>query len=358
MGSAFAGIADDPSAIYYNPAGLAFFEKDTCLAQMYSVCIFSNFSYKTHTKRDISDDLLTNPGFFIAKRFDKWAFGYGYYIPTAGGGADFENFQRDRYDISGFEAYMANTFSTAYRLSPKLSLGGSLSAYYGILESTSFQFAEIETEYNGLAGYGANAGVLYKPNDRFSMGLMVKSRTSIDLDGEVKVRKNKFDIPEGDSKMELKLPYYISLGFGFVPRPDITLGFEINFMDWSYTEKRRFITDGEVFDIPTHYKDGWRLSLGLDYRINEKLSFMSGIKYTNGCTKDKGLDVSNDTTILVAPSCNVDLVSYDLGISYSITDSVTLNLTGFYVHGKKIRYKGKRYKQKHDTLLLGVDFKL
>ncbi len=352
MASAFAGFSDDASAVYYNPSGLGFGENNTWNAQMFCVFILTGFTYNTTISRDESEELVVNPGMFISKKYEKWAIGYGFYIPYAGGGTQFKNFQGAGYTIDGFEAYVAHTPSVAYQFSKSLSVGAGVSVFQGLLESKIVQQVQVESEYEGLAGYGYDIGVLYKPTDKMSFGLVYKSPVPIKMDGEVKVS----GLPASDSEIELTVPTYVSFGLGWVVNRKMDIGFDACFMRYGEMDKRTIKTAGLEDESPTYYKDCWRLGIGARYKMDEKLTIMGGFKYTESGTKNRGLDISNDIDTLIPPACDVDLLSTALGFSYNIKDNIKINITGFYVYGFEEEVNTKEYNQEHLSSIVGADF--
>ena len=67
MGCAYTGIADDASAVYYNPGALAFNQKDKIYIEGYGYIIFTGLEYKEPGGTYESDEPAFIPGFFISK---------------------------------------------------------------------------------------------------------------------------------------------------------------------------------------------------------------------------------------------------------------------------------------------------
>ncbi len=57
----FTGVADDASAIYYNPGGLVFSDRSLNI-EMYGYVILTEFKYTTPLKEDRSDETPLIPG--------------------------------------------------------------------------------------------------------------------------------------------------------------------------------------------------------------------------------------------------------------------------------------------------------
>ena len=351
MASAFTGIADDASAVYYNPGGLVFQENNALNIQAYAHIYWPKMTYTANSIEDVSDHNYVIPGFFISKTYDKWAFGFGNYIPYAGGGGEYDNFQKSGYDIKGGAAFISIGPAIAYELSPKLAIGAGFSTYYGTMESDVIQTVRVKSSYDGIAGYGMNLGVLYKYSDDFNIGFDLRSEVPIKMDGDVKATGSK-----NDSEVEFTLPYYFTLGFGYKYTPKLTFSIDTTYMLWGSMDEMDFETAGRKIVKKTYYKNSWRTGLGMDYRINDTFAVRSGLKYVENATAKEGLNNSNDTTILIPSSCDVDMMVFPIGVAYNISRNKEIDVSGQYVRGVERTYVGKKFDQEHLILSLGFRF--
>ncbi len=368
MAAAFTGIADDSSAVHWNPAGLVFTtDKDKPWRAQASAMYFLDAHMKYTSRdgiKDESDSHTILPAFFISKAYDKWAFGFGNYLPYASGGSTYENFQDTRFDVKGASAYFAMSPAIAYKISPRLSIGASLTTYYAFLESEIVLGAPIKSEYKGLGGYGLHAGILYKPTDKFGIGLCIRGPIDIKFDGEVtrSTGTAPYGFREGtfDSEVEFTLPYYFMLGFGYKPSSDLTLGFDMCYMLYGDLEKMEFKTDGEsTLENRTHYTDMWRLSLGMNYQLNNTSSLMTGIKLTEKSTKDSGLDKGTSRTnlVLIPSSNDIDLISTYVVYGHNYSEKIELDIGLAYTYGIERKVNSQKFDQDHLYLLLGSRFR-
>ena len=330
MGSAFTGIADDASAVYYNPAGLISNENPAWNAEVYGYFLFTEFKYTANSREDLSDETIFVPGAFLAKKYDKWALGFGFYTPYGGGGTAYENFQGSQNDLDYASGLAALTPAMAYQVLPNLSIGGGLSLYIGVLESKIAQevaptvYAEVKSDYSGIAGYGGNIGLMYKPMQDLRIGLSVKSMVPVKMDGTVKVAGN-----ENDAEVKFSLPFYFTLGAGYKPNPHLTLGVSACYMLWEDMDKITFtIADAET-EAKTSYKNSWLLGLGMEYMIRNDLVIRAGLKYVQGATENEGLNPSSN---------DVDLVTPSFGVAYHFSESIEVDIAGAYVYGFEKEY--------------------
>lgn len=170
MQSAFTGVADDSSAVFYNPAGLAAKAKDNWDAQVYAWLSSDNLTITpTGGEAVKSSTGAVVPGFFISKKMDNLGFGLGIYAPYGGGSYLYKDIPAPGFETSSSFGAFAITPAFAYQFSPSFSAGLGVSAYYGaILQKVKNSlapddpFTNMEINLSGLAGYGFNAGILFK----------------------------------------------------------------------------------------------------------------------------------------------------------------------------------------------------
>ncbi len=184
MGSAYAGIADDVNAIYWNPGGLAQIQGKQ-LTAMYNSWF-----------EDISHQYLG----YAQPIGEKAAFGLGITYLTVG---DME--KRTADTTSNIGTFDATDMALA------LSYGRSISDKF--MAGLNLKYISQKLEDESATGYACDLGSLYKATDALSIGLVVQNIGS----------KMEF-ISEGDP-----LPLNIKLGFGYKLLGDaLTLGLDVN----------------------------------------------------------------------------------------------------------------------------------
>ncbi len=346
MGYALTGIANDASAVYYNPAGLSFIDKDTLYVDLYSYYTKTGFKYSGGSNVYRSDEVFIIPGFFLSKTYDNWALGLGYYTPYAGGGTAYKDFEGVPHDKEFGSGFSAITFALAHKIGSDFSVGAGLSMYVGGMKSKVFDqniSALIKSEYEGIAGYGGFLSILYKMSEAWRIGFSVRSEVPIEMDGKVEFSGYRYD-----SQVEFTFPYSFELGFGYKPNLNITLGLVVCYRLWDDMDKITFSTEGQQKnELSTGYTNNWLVGLGIEYNVTNDFSIFGGVKYIQSATKDRALDSgSND----------VDTLGPSIGVAYDITDFIEINVVGNYVYGLEREYDSKKYDYDHIVFLLGFRF--
>lgn len=150
MGTAFTGLADDVTALYWNPAGLARLERR-------SLSVTHNESFES-----IRHDFA---GYAWGRGTTRWAAAiYGLYIPSElerRSGLDEDNPFEPLTPIEGyFGAHdICAQFSAGHQATPSLAVGASIKAIQQSIDDLS------------AYGVGVDASALYRvPNSRLSVG--------------------------------------------------------------------------------------------------------------------------------------------------------------------------------------------
>ena len=190
MAGAFTGIANDASAVSYNPAGLAFLASGATHLEVYGYLSLTTFRYENAGALFESDEKFPVPGLFAAHGFDRLALGFGYYIPYGGGGTAYPDFMGTGIELKSAAGIQAFTASAAYKITPE-SVGrrGRVDVRRG-------------RRHPGAPDdqpTGARARGLREPVQR-TLRLRVEPRPSLQADGRPERRRHRhqpFQRPDG-----------------------------------------------------------------------------------------------------------------------------------------------------------------
>ena len=206
-GNAFTATADNPSAIYYNPAGISqLYAPPLSLGTgvgktavpavqdgegglrlrmgVYAITLGNEVSLGGGTSSfDISHRWQTAASFYTTwkKPDSKLTFGLGMYSPYGFGIWYPENSPLRQLAISGSIAYTTINPVVAWQVTDTLSIAAGPTINYAKagLKRGIFTVGDgFEFEGTGWA-LGANAGILWKPLPKHSFGLMYRSETQV-----------------------------------------------------------------------------------------------------------------------------------------------------------------------------------
>src|ERR1700690_2765574 len=233
-GEAFVATADNPSAIYYNPAGLTQLEGCDLRGGIYG--IYYDPSYHTnhgHTYHS-SDNLAAIPQFFFAYSPTNLpvSFGLGVYSPYGGSVSWPQDTGFRAVALNGSPAYFPNNPVVAYKVLPSLSLGAGLMVNYanmdleqGILRNQLPYTNFFRFNGNGWS-LGYNLGLRWQPIDQISIGATFRSSATVTLNGNTEFQQQPI-VPTTSlpAHTDFTFPLTVVCGLSYRPTPKWNLEF-------------------------------------------------------------------------------------------------------------------------------------
>ena len=356
MGGAFVSIADDFSAVFWNPAGAAGFRKETFGFAATDLIPRTTYEFASmfpvepqiHAKTKISHYLGFLGGYYRPIG-DSVVVGIGIGTPTAQGimwnGADLVGLSGGvSYDWSDRIYVFSFSPMVAVRLGEAVSLGAALNIDYG---SSSFKtpagiasvpgsevpvdLGQYEETMNGW-GVGATFGALVRPIDRLSLGLTVRTPSSVAFDGTASMSNLiLYELP-GSSAAERKItwPLAIAGGVSFRPVERLLLSADVQWTQWSKLSEIRttFIEaawaplveevsqDVRVLD----WKDATQVRFGAEYALSASTALRAGYYHDPAPGPDSTLDLLQPTftgnAFTIGLGETFGALKLDLGLEY------------------------------------------
>jgi len=247
-GEAFTATADNPSAVYYNPAGITQIEGSDVRAGIYGIYFEPSYTPPSaapnhgHTYYS-SDNFAAIPQLFytFAPTNFPLSFGLGVYAPYGGS----TSWPQD----TGFRAvalqsslnYFTINPVVAFKVLPSLSIGGGVMVNYakidlqqGILRNQMPNTNIFRFNGDGWS-VGYNVGVLWKPIDQLSFGASFRSSANITFDGQTEIQQYPV-IPTTQvrsARSDFTFPMTVTGGLSYRPTPKWNLEVDVNYTDWS-----------------------------------------------------------------------------------------------------------------------------
>jgi long-chain fatty acid transport protein len=299
-GEAFVATADNASAIYYNPAGLAQLTGTQLRSGIYGLYYDptyqppkgANNAGKTY---DIKKQFAAAPQFFISSSLKELpvSAGLGVYAPYGGG----ISWPSD----TGFRTVGTQSSLTYIRINPvlavklgdKFSIGAGLMVDYASidLEQGLRPNAQPFVNYfkfggNGWA-VGYNVGALWHPIDQISLGATFRSQTSFTMNGTTGMEQQPaFRATSLPANMDLTFPLTAVVGLSYRPTPKWNVEFDADYTDWSSIGKTTIYQQGTPpfpvqknvtvnfgwqgswmyeFGVTRYFDGGWHASAGYTF---------------------------------------------------------------------------------------------
>lgn len=336
MGGAFVGLANDGSAIYWNPAGLAGQESAIKLiaTDIIPLANYQLAAYGIDTEAEMIHYL--GPNMFFNYLMGDLALGLGVFVPAGIGtewdGADLLAFAGPpQIDLLGdgsllvTNPYAGKEFewmskiavidispAVAYQISDKVSLGVAANIYYGMLElkrgedqinilanygvpADGMLDTQSAFDVSGL-GYGGSLGLMYRASERFSLGLSYKTPVNVKFEGD-----GTFDLPgltdPVDSELEIEWPTWIGAGMAFYATENLTFTADAQYSNWKSLEKIDItIQLPEAYggekeeELELKWENAIQWRLGWEYKATPCLALRGGYYYDPAPAPDETLN--------------------------------------------------------------------
>ncbi|MBS3818489.1 outer membrane protein transport protein [bacterium] len=365
MGGAYVGLADDFSAVFWNPAGIAFFEKD-CLG-FYGTDLIPMSTYAleyqvpgTDTPITLVDaenetiHYLAGMGAYYHPVTENLVAGLGVYVPSGLGirwkGEDMASISNGNPSINWESRVSMVTIAPtlAFKITDQISLGAALNVNYGMFNigmhagkvsidqpPYMVDLGQYEEEMTGW-GYGATVGILVKPSEKFSFGGTFRTQSKVQFSGEATISNLNYLGLQASSKLERDLtwPIWIAGGVAFNPMQELTLTADVQYTQWS--ELDVIVTDFKNISwqmimarsgqdkMDLHWKDGTQFRFGAEYRINS-LALRGGYYIDPAVAPDETMNI-------LLPNYHYNVVT--AGFGYHL-NGLQLDFAVEYLMGKE-----------------------
>ncbi len=292
MAGAFTGLANDPSAIWHNPAGIVWLDGTQLLVGGTLVVPKGSLTMDNLPGAPVYDrknQLFVLPNFYLTHKIsDKVAVGLGLFAPF-GLGTSWPNENNDfpvRYlaTKSDMKTVMLNEV-IAYKFTDKLSIGaGVFYADSSLKEEITQSVTLGESAYDlptaldvhGSA-FGWNIGLLYKLNKRVSFGANYRSKFDIKYDGSIASLLTYIPEPyqpyvptSGDAKLIFKFPAMLTFGLAIQLNDKLTWTIDLHDYLW-----KRYDYYEVIVDYPEPYNDR---QLEFDTNWKNNLCYRTGFQ--------------------------------------------------------------------------------
>lgn len=319
MGGAFSATADDPSAMFYNVAGIAY-QRETSVLLGGTIITFRN---------EFTGEDYEFPGSGVSERYENHTFfpPNAYVIlpvgenVTFGLGAfsafglrtDWENpdefvgrflAQDTELKVSSIQpsfAWKNSSGSLAIGVGAEYRMSGvKLKRNIGAINPFTQQISDIAHIYLESDDipdnneWGFNVGAIYRPNADWSFGLSYRHAIEIDYTGtatftQIPTGYEEFDgivstiIPPNQAiATSVSYPAIIQIGVATTRIPTWTIAFDVVHMTWSEFETLAVdFQDPNTPDLvdPANWDDVFSYRLGANKQVNENWSVQMGVLF-------------------------------------------------------------------------------
>jgi long-chain fatty acid transport protein len=304
MGTAFVAVADDPSAIAHNPAGLTQLTGTNIYGGPTFVIPSTSYTSLSGQSEDTDFQIFFPPQLFVSSdlKTKNMRFGIGIYSPFGIGGRKWDKNGLTKYSsIENMIATISINPTIAYRVLPTLSLGAGIDFMISKtkgdkkIDQSVFGAGDGKVSIDALGtGWGFNLGILFMPDRRWSLGLGYRSRTKVTHKGDIELTNIAPQLQplfggsrfKTDMETSSTFPDLINFGVAFRPDGKLTLAAEFEYGGWSSFKNAEMKLEHEVPEAnftdsstPLDWNDAWIAKIGVDYKLNDKVSIRGGYAF-------------------------------------------------------------------------------
>lgn len=282
-GNAFVATADNPSAIYYNPAGITLGEGHAVSFSTYNITLGSTYEAPggNTTKTKESLEMVPQLYYSFSATNCPVSFGLGLYTPY-GLGLEWPDYVRFRtVSTKGQMTFLTLSPVAAWQVHPTFSIGAGPTLSYsridlrrGLLAASGlgdeFKFTGDDTD----VGYAV--GMLWQPHPRHSFGVSYRSAQTMEFEGDAYVRlPNNAGSAVQSASARLPFPQQIVAGYSFRPTPKWNLEFDVDWTDWDSLD-RVTLKQVPALEIPFEWSSSFMLMGGVTHHFSERWSVSGG----------------------------------------------------------------------------------
>ena len=345
MAGAFVSIANDPSAIWHNPAGIAFLKGTqisvgtTLIMPSGKMTLLNPPPWEPQQTWKQKSAVFFPSTFYITRSVgERVTLGFGFFSPY-GLGASWPTENQFRY--LGYEDDMKTFFfnpTVGVKLTDKLSFGAGVSYVYSTVMFKMVSLiddlypytlqtydAPAELKGNGDA-WAFNAGLLYRA-EKFSLGFSWRSSFNIDYKGDMKLDTSAIPAPfrplfptEAGGETTFKFPNILAFGASLKPVERLLLSLDFHYVLWSRYDEYVVSFDDprlEEMVMEENWKDSILVRLGGQYTLSPKFCLRAGLIYDQTPQPAESMDP-------LLP--DADRYALTAGIGWTLAKNVVLDL--------------------------------
>ena len=341
MAGAFAGQADDPAAVWYNPAGMT--RLDGTRVSGGVIGIYPTLTHENNTVNpgttDVSQREIHLPVHLYAthRLNDKVAFGIGINNPF-GLSTDWNPETSSTRYVATFSKVVTTEVNPniAYKLNDDLSvafgiayvqLRATLEKTVNVILPGPVLLGDHNFRLSGDGdGWGLNAAALYNVAQNVQIGLSYRSRVKIDVDGEAGLTGGPA-ATSATGQTSITLPDLVQLGVSYKVSEKLTMNADLDYTLWSTFDRIVVTSSNPLFNATDEkqWHDVWCLRIGGQYKLSDQWKLRAGYVYDQSPVGETHFDTRTP---------DADRQGITIGTGYA-TGNMTVDLAYMYLRFNK-----------------------
>lgn len=356
LGAAFSGSVtnlEDPSTVYFNPAGMTKLSGTQMQAAAHLLIPSANITNRGSTNPGgvgaISGGDGGNPydptpvpnGYITHQINDQLWAGLGISAPF-GLANEYDSDWFGRYDSIKTELVTIDVQPTvAYKINDYISVGAGVNFQYADAELTNAAFGGATEGVGTLEGddwtVGFSAGVQAHPTDTTTVGFSYRSAIGHELEGRISTTGTTNADFSVAGHAALDLPEIATFGVAQEVNDKLTIQGQATWFGWDSFEAITAITDesfsilggavtrapgDRVSSVTQNYQSTWAFAAGAEYEYSDEWTFRGGVQYDETPTTDE---------FRTSRTPDGDRTWLSGGATYNINDKLSLDMAATYI---------------------------
>jgi long-chain fatty acid transport protein len=347
QGGAFAARANDLSAMFFNPAGLAYQKGFGAYVGGTMILPKGSFTNPAGNTTDMVSLTFIIPSVYLGYGMENGlSFGVGFYAPFGLGTEWPELWEGRRKALKTDLQNLAINPTIAYKVSDNFMIGAGVSYVWATAKlsnnvpSYSSLAPPTPAATDGAVALDAsgntmtfNLGAIYKPVPELSIGASYRHSAKIDFEGTAtftNMQALSYFFPGGTGKTSIKTPNQMFVGVSYDISKEFTLEADYQWIGWSTYDALTVelpngptapaALGGQPLQKSSTSAKSWTntymLRGGAEYRY-EKLAFRLGVIY----------DATPQPNLTVEPLlADANRIEGTIGLGYKLSDSWTVDV--------------------------------
>ena len=302
-GNAFAATADNPSAIYYNPAGITQLEGQTVSAGLY--LISADIKYEAPTGETAQSRRAFQPVpqfYYVNSPKDlPLSFGLGVYVPYGLGMNYGDNSPFRNVAQNGNLLYATVNPVIAWKITPELSIAIGPTINYSKVDfnqglsdalGPNNQLHFVGDDY----AFGFNAGARWQPCDMWAFGVNYRYGTDMNYKGHssTSVPAAPFGFNIGTpASASIHFPQFVAGGVSFRPTENWNIEFDVDWTDFDSDKQITFhgtTPFGPIPNFPLNYQSSLMYELGVTRQLGNGYFVSIGYIYSQNSSPNQNFN--------------------------------------------------------------------
>ncbi|TSA07790.1 MAG: hypothetical protein D4R73_09565 [Deltaproteobacteria bacterium] len=343
QGNAFVAQADDPSAIFFNPAGINQLRGTQIYIGATAIAPRAEYKDSLGTKSRTESHVYLPLQFYLTHELmPNLALGLGAFSPF-GLGTKWDDGWAGRYVATSSDLQTFNINPVlSWKASKKLSVAGGVNvmrAEADLRKKLNLGTVDGNQLFKGADyGYGYNLGLLYQLTPTTNIGLSYRSKVRVKIDGDA-----EFSVPpavahlfpNGGAHSRFVFPPSLFAGIAYKGLSPWVFECDLTCTGWSTFEELRIDLDRPVKPDgvnpvavsvqPRNWNDVFAYRFGVNYRWDEAITIRAGYIFDESPVPDETMDPSIP---------DADRHIFCLGGDYRVKD-FTIGIAYNYILGEK-----------------------